>query len=290
MKSIYLYLLFLTALQIQAENFVIACLSSYFPTAEKRDVEAAFSLLNETFLKKVTQNAAITPIFFEKPEEFTSFVLSGKADLCVAGSFEYFDTDLIKTMDPLCLGTVSENGFGFTSVLIAQKGTSLSQLRGKKLLLYYRGDRILKTWIDVFLSESGFPRHEQFFSSVSLVYKPNSAIVPVMFGQVDACLIDLQAFELMTELNPQINRKLEVIGRSEELLYGFLASKKSIDPVLKKDILDVIVDMHKYSDSRQILTLLQVYRMIEMKEEYLGSSLKLYEKYQKLNKTGNIHE
>ena len=88
----------------------------------------------------------------------------------------------------------------------------LAHLAGRKLVMDTGGKgRIPQMWLDTILWNSDLPGSEGFFGSIKEVAKPAQALLPVFFGEADACLIPYQTFHTMVELNPQLAEQVMIL-------------------------------------------------------------------------------
>jgi ABC-type phosphate/phosphonate transport system substrate-binding protein len=102
-------------------------------------------------------------------------------------------------------------------VLVNREGDikNIEGLRQKKVIVQAGGLGGVPTiWLDTVLMKQGLPASRQFCREVKLVPKASGAMLPVFFGQADACVVVKKAFMTMAELNPQIGKRLSVLVKS----------------------------------------------------------------------------
>jgi phosphonate transport system substrate-binding protein len=100
---------------------------------------------------------------------------------------------------------------------------ALSALRGSRVAVYSRtGSQVGLVWLEALLADRKLGRAQGFFSEVLSVEKPSQCVLPLFFGKIAACVLDLDALELSREMNPQMNR-LRELARSAPLLEKVIA-------------------------------------------------------------------
>lgn len=94
---------------------------------------------------------------------------------------------------------------------------SLANLKNKRLAIK-KETRLGMIFIDTELMKAKLPASSLFFNTIEEKPKENQAALAVFFGQVDACIVTDVNYETMTELNPQMGRKLKALASSAELV------------------------------------------------------------------------
>jgi len=105
---------------------------------------------------------------------------------------------------------------------------------------------------------------DEFFSVVKHVEKLSGAVLPVFFGQANACLVTQSGFSTMSELNPQIGQKLQTVARSRPLIPALLCFRKDFNSPQKEHILEAFSELNTSSSGQQILTIFQAEALVEV--------------------------
>jgi phosphonate transport system substrate-binding protein len=183
-------------------------------------------------------------------------------------------------MDPVLVHKVQGSVFK-NYLLLTRQGaglTNLANLRDADLLvLEGKGGDLSHAWLDSLLLAQHLGAKETFFHSLQPVFKPTAAVLPVFFGSKPACLVDRQAFELMSELNPQVGRTLLVLAVSEPYLESVTCVSKSgwSSERARQDLIQTMLDFNLEPNGRQILELFKVDQMVPFRAEYLESVQRL---------------
>ena len=110
------------------------------------------------------------------------------------------------------------------------------------------------------------------FANVTAVGKPSRLVLPVFFGQADACVVTQRSFEVMKELNPQLGRQLSVIARSVPVVPSFLCFRAGVSPQLRERYVNVARKMQTTVSGLQLLTIFQSDSLAVLPPESLESA------------------
>ncbi len=164
-------------------------------------------------------------------------------------------------------------------VLLVRNGSGISrvaQLRGKSLRIEsgQKGSVPIQ-WLDLYLVSKVSTDAGGFFSSITEYPRAAQVIMPVFFGQADACLASRTSFEEMAELNPQVGRRMHILASSPGYVTGIVAVRKDIRNERRDDLLKVLQQMQNDPRGKQLLTLFRINRLVEFRPEHLTSVEKL---------------
>ncbi len=164
-------------------------------------------------------------------------------------------------------------------LLVAQKGLQLSELadlpRRRLRIEQNASRRIDMAWLESILNKHGLPPANSYFSVIRPAANPARTILPVFFGQAEACLVRQSAFFTMVELNPQVGRKLAVLERSPDFAHTITCVAAYLDEALIGYIIQDAMDMDKIDAGRQLLMIAKINRNFLYKPEYLTEVEKL---------------
>jgi phosphonate transport system substrate-binding protein len=109
-------------------------------------------------------------------------------------------------------------------------------------------------------------------------------VLPVFFGNRDACLVDEPGFEVMKELNPQVGRGVQVFKASELLADALICLRGSTwsSEQFKGDLIKILGELHAEPVGQQILTLFKVSQLLPFEEKQLDTVRKLRVTYERL--------
>ena len=121
-----------------------------------------------------------------------------------------------------------------------------------------------------------------FFTQVKGANKASQVLLPVFFGQADACVVTASAFAVMAELNPQIHSRLQVLKRSPELVLLLLCATDLAAPDARQSLMAEALSAEKNPSLRQALTIVQMKRFIPFKPEYFTGTEGLLRRHRQL--------
>lgn len=168
----------------------------------------------------------------------------------------------------------------------------LSDLRGRKLILQRTPTMcIAQDWLNVLLATEHLEGRESFFASTVSEIKPAKVLLPVFFGQADACLTSRRAFEGMCELNPQVGRQLRGLATSPEFAPTCYIFRKNYKDASRQRWVKALSGLQTSVKGRQLLTLFQADGLVVKGAECLTTALQLLEQSERAKRVagrGNI--
>ena len=159
---------------------------------------------------------------------------------------------------------------------------TLSALSDRRLIVEAGGGgEIAKLWLDTVLAAHGLPRYQSFFTTLRTGDKPSRTLLPVFFGQADACVVSENALAVMNELNPQIEQQLVVRERSPGYVSMLLCATDHLEDWARDIVMKETERMHTYAEGQQILTIMQMKRFFPFKPKYLEATERIYRRQQR---------
>ncbi len=182
---------------------------------------------------------------------------------------------------------VRPNGKLYSLILLVKNDaaiTSLADLRGKRLVMP-ENDELSEVFIDTQVRKIYKGGFEHFFSSIAYQKKNTRLILDLFFGKADAALVYLPAYEVMTELNPQVKSetKLLLTYPLRAKMYSFFSRKFQY----KSTVLKVIKKFPGNAKGQQIMDLFKTEEVEEAKVNELEPIKALYDEYLRLNSNNN---
>ena len=261
--------------------FQVGFSANIFKGVYLKDATAAAKVLTELFLEKYKRTWEVKPHeVFTSIYELEKILKEQEFEVLVIHPSEYIQVEYLNLLEPI--GVTLRDGSPYDSYhLLVHKDSNLKKmqdLKGRTVLLSSRLGNKVELWIDYLLKKKKLARKEKYFSKLQFVDKPLATILPVFFKKEDACIVDESSYKTVFELNPQIGQELESIEISEPLAIALVVIRKNIsDPQVKADIKEAFLDLHRYEESRQYLTIFRIGKIVEYKEEYLKSTYALLE-------------
>lgn len=172
-------------------------------------------------------------------------------------------------------------------VLLARRDRQIKSIDD----LYGRSLRVLENprmslamiWLDSLLLRKGSKSSALFCGNVISSCKLTQVVLPVFFGQSDACLVTRRGFQTMSELNPQVEKQLQVIAASPEMVPNVFAFRSDYISPFREQILSEMTRLSETPAGQQILTLIQADRVEERPMTCLASAYELLSTYNSLS-------
>ncbi|MCL4813904.1 MAG: PhnD/SsuA/transferrin family substrate-binding protein [Vicinamibacteraceae bacterium] len=117
------------------------------------------------------------------------------------------------------------------------------------------------------------------------VSKPARAVLPVFFGQQDACLTTQYGFELMVELNPQLGTGLTVVASSPPMVHSVVVFDRRFSPANRDKVVTSLLALHESPRGQQVLSLFGLDRLVEGTPADLATALELLARVDRLRST-----
>jgi phosphonate transport system substrate-binding protein len=176
----------------------------------------------------------------------------------------------------------------FVLVVRADSGQrAVGDLRGRRLLVEtdQRGT-LPMIWLETLLLKAGnAPDAGAFFASVKATHKASQTVMPVFFGQADACITTRNALRTLAELNPQLSVQLKVVAESPGYVVGVGCLRQRYYDEHPTFFADNLADLHRDPQGRQILTLFRKGKLVAFAPSRLATVEELLREHGELAQT-----
>ncbi len=161
---------------------------------------------------------------------------------------------------------------------------NLKQLRGKSISILKGPDsRFSRAWLQNQTLENFKRPAAGFFKQIKENEKVSNVVLDVFFNKMDACLVGYNAYQIMTELNPQIKKRLKIIKSSPGYIKGLVCIRTDFNPAYYADILDGLLNLTNSKAGNQILKLFGESRLIPFEPRFLKNIEQLVSDQKKLS-------
>ncbi|TVQ96621.1 MAG: hypothetical protein EA399_15500 [Desulfovibrionales bacterium] len=243
------------------------------------DVEAAFKTLARTVGITRGYDVETSFIKIDTPQQIMGLSSSEGPGLIAIDTWSYLELADEDWLEPLFVpadrGRVDKQ---FLLIVNQDKNyTDIATLRGMTLnQLAVTNTSLMDHWLENILLSRDLGKPEDFFAMIRQYSDPLSAVLPVFFGQVDAALIDKAGFNLMIELNPQL-QVLQPLAVSDPLVNAVLCLNRSgwQPEAFRMVLLEELENLHASPAGQQILTLFKIDRLVPFQPEFLDTVRKL---------------
>jgi ABC-type phosphate/phosphonate transport system substrate-binding protein len=224
----------------------------------------------------------------EDNDAIVRLVNTDATDLIALSTVEYLAIEHQMKAEPALAYEEGGHQVGTELVLLVRGHAigSVADLKGKRVAFFTPSDNrdLADTWLDVLLSDAGLGEKDR---SIQLkpVRKRGQAALALYFNQVDAAIESRWAFATAAELNPQLGRDLRVLAESPRLLSAVVCLRSSINPSLRRQILECATNLHKQSAYRQTFLLMRATRFVTWEPRYLDGTRALMARYDALHRS-----
>jgi phosphonate transport system substrate-binding protein len=274
--------------ELKPELLNVAFSPSAFLNVNRNDVEAGYVILTQTVGRRrgylVTTRAQI----FESPSEFDSMLRDSGTRMMVLDSSRFLALE-DRAIKPHFV-TAERGQVGKQYLLLTKRDSglnTLADLKQKEILVYEVANTTQgRFWLETLLLEHGHGTPTGYFARIDGVGKPSSAVLPVFFGRKQACIVDRAGFDLMTELNPQVGKSIQVVASSERLLDSLICLRESDwgPGRFREDLIQTLAELHREPAGAQVLTLFKTDQLVPFDEKQLATMRALQATHQRLSK------
>ncbi|WED63261.1 PhnD/SsuA/transferrin family substrate-binding protein [Synoicihabitans lomoniglobus] len=206
-----------------------------------------------------------------------------RIDAVIVATDEYWETRKHVPIGPLLVGSIDDDFDEEYIVLVNNDSgfTTLADLAGRNLNIW----RSLRTclasqWLEVALWDEGLGSADTFWAERIEIRKLSQVVLPVFFGQADACLVTRRGFKLMSELNPQLGQKLTAIAVSPPLVPSISFFRGDYDSPMLSRIVAMLSDVSSSEAGQQTLTLFQQNNLMQCTPADLEITCALLDRYE----------
>jgi ABC-type phosphate/phosphonate transport system substrate-binding protein len=265
----------------QKADIVLAYSASLITDVDPKDAQAAFTTYSNELAREL--GMSVSSIQYDDPHSAIDLIRTGKADVASLTIIDYLR---YKNSTPMELGLGTMRGGKKTLKLLLftharRSYEKIGDLKGKKLLIL-KGDELGPLYLSTVLLRQQLGETKEFFSQIEEKGKASQVVLPVFFGQADACIINDVSYKTMVEMNPQLGKDLKLMLASPEYLQGVGVFRKGLAANLKEQIISTAKNFKGYARGRQVLLLFKMDSLEPLSEPDLTSVKLLLAEYEQL--------
>ncbi len=165
-------------------------------------------------------------------------------------------------------------------LLLVQKDAKINSLKDLKYKKIARLNSDLEElYLNTHLQKDFKKDANQFFKKNIFVKKYSKAILKLFFKKADAALVTESAFNLASEMNPQIKKRLKIIKKEDLQLMSSSYFRKGVDKEKIQIFKEQAFKIHETKRGEQILTVFKSDHVVESTVEELEIVKKIYKEY-----------
>jgi phosphonate transport system substrate-binding protein len=242
-----------------------------FSDVDVNDAKAAVKVWMDMIVKRRGAATKTELLTYQDLPSLEKAIRDKKIDLVFLYPEEYLEIKNRIPFEPVAISTPLNDLVKRFSVLV-RKDRGIQEVRGLRgrgiLVERSENSGLLNLWFETLLMREGALSARDFFLNVRETNKTSQAVLPVFFGQADACVVSHSAFGIMTELNPQLSQEIAVIALSAGYIRGVVCMSTSFHEKYG-GLVEEILSIHAEAQGKQILTLIKVNRMVPFESSYL---------------------
>lgn len=239
------------------------------------DARAAMTIWLQRMMVDLNVVIEMSPRVFDTTQEIVRRARTGQLDAVALNVVEYRQiADVLDSSQ-----VMAESGTtGLEQYILLVKRNSgiqhLADLRGRRLTILKSPKMcVASAWMSTLLDAGHLGGSDQFFGTVTAENKISKVVLPVFFGQTDACLTSKRGFETMSELNPQVGKDLNAIASSPEMVVTFYVFHKNFHGAIREKFTKVYSNVRGDVSGRQLATLFQFEELVIKDAKCLAPAL-----------------
>lgn len=268
-------------------HYTIVVMPNLFSDVNINDASAAFKLWVNEIGKPVAQDFSLSGIVAADFESVkNNFTKDNIAVLCLSINdyFQYRDAfGLSPAFVPDYHGETA-----FEYLLLVRKDKkfkSFSDLKGSNIVVSTNYDPVTSLkWFNTLCLSNNVDK-AKFFKKTTETPKESQMILNLFFGKIDACVVRKTTYNLMKELNSQLDKEITSLVASPPYLIAVMCFTKNIQAENhRKSFSESALNLHNTISGKQIMTLMKIDKLSPFKKELLNNYLELLELSDRLNK------
>jgi ABC-type phosphate/phosphonate transport system substrate-binding protein len=258
----------------KGNSLVIGYSAKIFYNADPRDVIGLTKVWARLADSKLKFSSETDVVFYKTTADAECALANNEVDILVMIPEEYVHMRASIPLSPVLSADYGKNFYDELILMVRMDSgvTRVAQLRGKNLRVEAgQKGSIPIQWLDSLLAARVLPEPQGFFAGISEFPKASQVIMPVFFGQADACLTSRNSFNILSELNPQLGRQMLVLERSPGFVTGLITVRKDIRNPRRDTLVEILQEMQNDPKGKQLLTLFRCNRLGPFRPEHLAS-------------------
>ena len=264
-------------------TYKVIFLKNLFSDVDINDAEAALKVWVKEIEKTIKPEFKLKPILVDNIENVNSSSLNDVALVCL-NSVDYLNYKAKLNLEGAFVPLKGGQIFSEYILLTKENIKNLTELRGTKIGIESKSNySIPNMWLGYLLNRYKLPMPNKYFSEIKGSDKESQLILSVFFEQINACIVTKNSYNLMTELNPQVGKRLKILEASPDLIQTVTAFTKNFkNEEHRKLIIKAAEQLNSYPGGKQLLTLMNTDQVISFRKEYTDNVNTLINNYKEI--------
>ena len=258
-----------------------------FPDISIKDMEASLRFWTTETTKESGVNGE-TYVYSNLNKMRTDFY-QGKLDFIVASPLVFVnDINLDVLVDGYKLATYGKSLDKLIVVTGIQSRLNHFKNLNHKRLAILSNDPVSQMFIDTLALEHFGKKAKQVFSTIHHIHQSSLLIYDLFFKKTDVILVYKEAYNLASELNPQIRAQTQIIAELDDIPRGISFFHRRVDPEFRELAISQALKMSDSPRQQQLLALFKSDKIERSTLDDLKTTQQLKLRYQRLIKKYRI--
>lgn len=236
----------------------------------------------------VSYNGKLHIEFYDNSEDLYNALKNNKLEMVILDLPFFFKnkSDILKTSGNFWSLNLSDAKYP-QYYLIGKKSLNAQSFKDikNKTVSLKDGDIGASIWLDKNSLISNKSSSTKALKDIILKKKESTAILNVFFNKSDFAVVRKETWDISSELNPALKKKIAVIQKSKSIHIPFIGLfHKDTKRLTLESFFSLSDDLRKVKGSEQIITLLKFNSLFRIDDKYLEDLDKYYEEYFALKK------
>lgn len=226
--------------------------------------------------------------FYDKPETILNLLKKDKLDMVVFDLPFFFKNKefILNNCDNFWSSSLGEEKFS-QYYLVAKKSLkakSFKDIKNKTISIKRNDDRLF-IWLEKNSLLQYKKTSKKILKEISFNKKESTSLLNVFFNKSDFAIVNKKTWEIVTELNPAINKNLEIVKKSKKIHLPFIGFfKKGVNKESIVSFFDMTRDLKNLKNGEHIIELLKFKSIFRLNNTSLKDLTKYYDEYFALKK------
>jgi len=202
--------------------------------------------------------------------EICDAFLEGRADVGFFGSFSYVLTHAKTGIEPLARPVWLNDESTYRGYIFVRKDSgieSVKDMRNKSLILVDRATTAGYIFQLYYFKYSSIDSLDDYFSEIIFAGSHDAAAWAVYTGEAEVGGAKNHIYNAMAEEYPDFKEQMLVLTESPRFPSNGLAVRKDLNPAVKLRIRNLLINLHKNEEGKNILTHFGALKFIETEDE-----------------------
>jgi ABC-type phosphate/phosphonate transport system substrate-binding protein len=263
----------------------VGMLEESFWAQNKQDAKLALEVLFRSLSKKAKEEFLVEVNVFADLPSMIPHLKNGDVDLATIPSNDFVAIKDKALVEPILVGVKDRQVYVKYCLVVRRDGKTriLKELKGKRIAMCVQ-DAVEspRIWLDTILLKKEGARSKDFFATIKRADNVEKAVLPVYFGQTEACVITRRSFETESEMNPDIGRKLMIIEESPDLITSIICLRYDFDRSLKEKLINTAITIHEDPEGKQVLSIIRMDSIVQYRPDFIKNLVELLKEYNRL--------